>query len=118
MTERLMTLGEAAKSLHGSMTASTLRTEAARGRLRVVKIGGKLYTRATDLVAMVNSCRVEPKAPDCILEAERAAIASGSSSTGAMSTAQAAARATVQELKERLGGTSKRSTSRSRAPAA
>jgi hypothetical protein len=49
----------------GSMTASGLRKEAARGRLIIERIAGKDYTTLANIERMRELCRVEVKAPDC-----------------------------------------------------
>src|SRR5450759_4644137 len=49
----------------GSMTASGLRREAARGRLIIERIAGKDYTTLANIERMRELCRVEVKAPDC-----------------------------------------------------
>src|SRR6266851_3180879 len=48
----------------GSMTASGLRREAARGRLRVERIAGKDFTTLDEIRKMRELCRVPAKAPD------------------------------------------------------
>ncbi len=49
----------------GSMRASGLRREAARGRLAVERIAGKDYTTLRAIERMRELCRVQPKAPAC-----------------------------------------------------
>ncbi|MET3355934.1 UNVERIFIED_ORG: hypothetical protein ABID33_003861 [Xanthobacter viscosus] len=49
----------------GSMGASGLRREAARGRLAVERIAGKDYTTLRAIEEMREQCRVQPKAPAC-----------------------------------------------------
>lgn len=49
----------------GSMTASGLRREAARGRLVIERIAGKDYTTLADIRRMREKCRNQPRAPDC-----------------------------------------------------
>lgn len=49
----------------GSMGASGLRREAARGRLAVERIAGKDYTTLRAIEEMREKCRVQPKAPAC-----------------------------------------------------
>jgi hypothetical protein len=49
----------------GSMTASGLRRESARGRLVIERIAGKDYTTLANIERMRELCRVEAKAPDC-----------------------------------------------------
>src|SRR3954466_12701521 len=48
----------------GSMTASGLRREAARGRLRVERVANKDFTSLQAIDEMRKLCRVEQKAPD------------------------------------------------------
>src|SRR5262249_27410160 len=48
----------------GSMTASGLRREGARGRLIIERIAGKDYTTLANIERMRESCRVEAKALD------------------------------------------------------
>ena len=64
----------------GSMTASGLRRERARGRLVVERIAGKDYTTLANIERMRELCRVEVKAPDCGLEGDAAENRYGSSS--------------------------------------
>lgn len=49
----------------GSMGASGLRREAAKGRLAVERIAGKDYTSLQAIEKMRELCRVPPKAPAC-----------------------------------------------------
>jgi len=49
----------------GSMTASGLRREAARGHLVVERIAGKDYTTLANIERMRELCRVQAKVPDC-----------------------------------------------------
>src|ERR1035437_6692922 len=49
----------------GTMTASGLRKEAARGRLVIERIAGKDYTTLANIERMRELCRVEAKAPVC-----------------------------------------------------
>src|SRR4051794_11430326 len=48
----------------GSMTASGLRREAARGRLRIERIANKDFTSLQAIDEMRKLCRVQQKAPD------------------------------------------------------
>jgi len=54
----------------GTMTASGLRREAARGRLIVERIAGKDFTTLNHIAQMREQCRVQAKEPDFI-SAER-----------------------------------------------
>src|SRR5437899_6587138 len=49
----------------GSMTASGLRREAARGRLAIERIAGKDYTTLANIERMRELCRVEAKVHTC-----------------------------------------------------
>src|ERR1700736_1777180 len=72
----------------GSMTASGLRRECARGRLVIERIAGKDYTTLRDIGRMRELCRVEAKGrasgcetPNMIDTANSAMRPSGSSRT-------------------------------------
>ena len=65
----------------GSMTASGLRRESARGRLVVERIAGKDYTTLANIARMRELCRVEAKVPDCTLGGAGGDRHSGSSLT-------------------------------------
>jgi hypothetical protein len=96
---------------HFGFTLSTLRAEAARGRLTVYKIGRRYYTTPADIRQMVAQCRVEPKARDFTLTRSDG---SGSSETERASSALAAANATVLRLRNSSRNTSIKSIDRSR----
>jgi hypothetical protein len=49
----------------GSMSASGLRREGARGRLTIERIAGKDYTTLASIERMRELCRVEGKVPVC-----------------------------------------------------
>src|SRR5450759_5360223 len=49
----------------GSMTASGLRREAARGRLVIERTAGKDYTTLANIDRMRELCRVEARVHDC-----------------------------------------------------
>jgi hypothetical protein len=55
----------------GSMTASGLRREAARGRLTIERIAGKDFTTLRAINEMRKQCRVEAKAPVWLQPARR-----------------------------------------------
>jgi hypothetical protein len=59
----------------GSMKASGLRREAARGRLVIERVAGKDYTTLANIERMRELCRVQTKEPGygCALPAARAA---------------------------------------------
>src|SRR5258708_19160957 len=52
----------------GSMTASGLRREAARGRLHIERVAGKDYTTLEAIKRMRELCRVQAKEPGCTSE--------------------------------------------------
>lgn len=58
-----ITLNEACVVFRGTLTPSTLRAEADRGRLTIFKIGRRYYTTKHDVELMVSKCRDEAKAP-------------------------------------------------------
>jgi hypothetical protein len=91
----------------GSMTASGLRKEAARGRLVIERTAGKDYTTLHAIEEMRKLCRHQPKVRDCGSEKQGAAKRAGSpiqpsglSSTESIKRAQGAARTIVAELKD------------------
>ena len=59
--ENVITLAAAAE--HFGFAISTLRREAARGRLVTYKIGRRLYTKRRDVLDMVERCRVLRTSP-------------------------------------------------------
>jgi|SRR5262249_48433810 len=105
----------------GTMTASGLRKEAAKGRLVIERIAGKDYVSLAAIARMRELCRQNPKdrtsgsaKPDATSGAELATSPSGSSSTALIKGAQSAAEMIVRELKERSPNTSSASTSKRR----
>src|SRR5882724_7305671 len=84
----------------GSMTASGLRREGARGRLAIERIAGKDYTTIASIEHMRALCRVEARVPDFISDSVESEKLSGSSSTTAMRSAQVRARAISARLKK------------------
>src|SRR5450759_3560469 len=69
----------------GTMTASGLRREAARGRLVIERIAGKDYTTSANIERMRELCRVEAKARGftcAVLAHTLGARPCGSSATG------------------------------------
>lgn len=92
-------------------TVSTLRVEAARGRLAIYKIGNKHFTTPADIKAMIQLCRVEQKGRDFIL------IRGGSnglSETDQISSAQERVKESVARLKSSSRNTSLTNINRSR----
>src|SRR5215208_525467 len=102
----------------GSMTASGLRREAAKGRLVIERIAGKDYTTLANIRHMRLLCQLHQRAPDCGSASAVAEKPSTSSGTANISAAQAAALATVQELKRPLSATLPTSTPLQRRPKA
>lgn len=114
-----MTLFEAVAVFfpHGPLTLSSLRTEAKAGRLAVCRVAGKDLTTPGAIKELVTPCRAEnPSHPASISEPNATERRSGSSSTVAGKSAQAAARRTLQELRQRSRTTSPTSTNQPSAP--
>jgi len=107
---RLLTLQEASAKLGGKIKPRALRTEARHGRLHLTRIAGKDFVTESDLGEMLTRCRAARKDLGSGCSNAAAGSPHGSFSTEASSTAQAAAKATVQALKERLAGTSRKNT--------
>lgn len=95
----------------GSIGISSLRREAARGRLRVWRIAGKDMTTLSEIEKMVELCLV-PHSPPVSGSALQPATEKrlGSSSTADASIALAAAKLRVQKLSGGSPSTSPRST--------
>ena len=107
----------------GTMTASGLRREAARGRLVIERIAGKDYTTLANIERMRELCRVEVKAPDCgsnLRVATRKGRLSGapsmSSGTDRPSAALVSAKAKLNKLKGSLCRLSNRPIQRTSTP--
>lgn len=103
----------------GSMTASGLRREAARGRLIIEHIAGKYFTTLANIQRMRELCRKEQKASDSGLgrraEAKQAVSSvtlSGSSLMVENISQRDALRAKLQKQKQNLRLTSRLNTSR------
>ena len=105
----------------GSMTASGLRREAARGRLVIERIAGKDYTTLANIERMRELCRVEsnhrasisdPREGTSKASSERRP--SGSSSMAASTSPQDALRAKIERRSRRSQPTSQQNTSPSR----
>src|SRR5580704_7829237 len=59
-----ITLAEACKLFpHAKLTVSTLRAEAARGRLAIFRLGKRDYTTSSSMREMVRLCREENRRP-------------------------------------------------------
>jgi hypothetical protein len=101
----------------GSMTASGLRREAAKGRLVIERIAGKDYTTLANIERMRELCRVEPRArvsglsQKSAMQRESSFVAQvGSSATDRARSARAALEKTARERKGRSPSTSALST--------
>jgi hypothetical protein len=89
------------------LTVSTLRAEAARGRLEVFRIGRRDYTTAKALHEMVHRCREEdPRRVSTSTEH----AGNGSSETERLASAQVALSTTVTALKQSSPRISAKST--------
>jgi hypothetical protein len=93
----------------GSMTASGLRREAARGRLVIERTAGKDYTTLANIDRMRGLCRVEAKGHACGLsqlgaigKENSSAAPSTSSGMGRPSAALVSAKAKLNKLKGSL----------------
>jgi hypothetical protein len=102
----------------GSMTASGLRREAARGRLVIERTAGKDYTTLRNIERMRELCRVEAKDPASGCAAHNTTAADvlptqpyGLSRTANTGKARDAALMIVGELKQRSPATSAANTS-------
>jgi hypothetical protein len=91
----------------GSMTASGLRREGARGRLVIERIAGKDYTTLADIERMREVCRLHPKDRGCgsagngvTVETVSLTPPYTSSATAHIKRALAAAEMSVAQLKE------------------
>lgn len=110
---RLLTLKEACTHLAGDkITPATLRAEAARGKLDIVRLGRRDFVTVEALEQMVSACHVEQKAPVSI-SIPRAS--NGLSETDRVSSAQAALNQTIARLKSGSRNTLDRNTNRSAA---
>jgi hypothetical protein len=95
----------------GSMTASGLRRESARGRLLIERIAGKDYTTLANIERMRALCRVEVKVLGCGSASAGEEDRFGSSEMGAAKKARAVLRTILSEQSERSPPTSPASTS-------
>lgn len=83
----------------GTVSARTLRAEAARGKLAIFKIGKIYYTTLAEIDRMVEQCHVLPKVRISISVAGPDAPLNGQSGTEAVKSARAALQATMAGLK-------------------
>ena len=91
------------------LTLSTLRAEAARGRLDIFRLGKRDYTTRKSMKGMVRRCRDEDRRRGSTSTHD---ASNGSSETERAMSAQAALSQTVAALKQGLPRISARSTSR------
>jgi hypothetical protein len=96
----------------GTVSARTLRAEAARGKLAIFRIGKKYYTTVAEIERMIERCPVQPKARISISGGDPGGPPSGQSGTEA---ARAALKASMAKLKEGSRTTSRPSTGRTSA---
>jgi hypothetical protein len=89
----------------GSMTASGLRREAARGRLVIERIAGKDYTTLANIERMREQCRVEQNPLASISETVLGESQTGSFSTLERKLARVRAKGTAERLKQHLKNT-------------
>jgi hypothetical protein len=82
------------------MSASGLRSEAARGRVVIERIAGKDYTTLANIERMRELCRVAAKGPTSGSDGVEDESRSGSSSTAGESSAQVRAREISARLKK------------------
>lgn len=104
----------------GHITARTLRTERDKGRLGVVKLGGRIYTTRRDLELMIERARCPDHARDHASTSDRAAPAAPPSTSSSMErakSAQAAAQTALEMLRPPSRATSPASTRRPARPA-
>jgi hypothetical protein len=109
--ERPITLAEAAAEYR--LTVSTLRAEAARGRLDIFRLGKRDYTTPQAMRDMVRKCQDAARLRASTSTNQEA---SGSSETDRASSAQAALSQTVAALKAGLPRISGKNINRRAAP--
>lgn len=86
----------------GSMSASGLRREHARGRLTIQRIAGKDYTTLAAIAEMIEACPVAPKAPISSSKKPRWTRPAASSGTQAGSSETESARSALDAARMRL----------------
>jgi hypothetical protein len=101
--DRLITLEEAAGLLSTVMTAARLRKEGERGRLDIMRIGGRLFTTMAACEEMKRRCLLTPKHPtSSTSEPTVAQAATGSSRTADGESARASALHVAASLRRKL----------------
>ena len=107
-----ITLAEACERYGNRFTVSTLRAEAARGRLDIFRIGRRDYTTLTAMRDMVRKCQDAARLRASTSTRDED---SGSSATELALSARAALNQTVTALKQGLPNISDKSTRRAAA---
>src|SRR5690242_21917509 len=100
-TPLLLTVAAALAFPDGSMSASGLRREAARGRLVIERIAGKDFTTLANIERMRELCRVVQGLQDSTFESGVEESPIGSSSTAVARSAQERAKQISEQLKKR-----------------
>ena len=109
-----ITLAEACKLFpRARLTVSTLKREAARGRLDIFMLGRGYCTTKAAMQGMVEKCRDDGRRRDCT---STEVANNGASSTEAVSSALQRAQASVNSLKLSSRATSSRNTNQHQAP--
>ena len=110
--ERVFTLKEAVETFFpgGTWTVTSLRTEIRKGRLRPMRIAGKLCVTASSIREMLAQCRERPVLHVSTSGPDRAEVGTTSSSIVDENLALAAARMSANRLKSHSRVTSQRST--------
>lgn len=116
---RLFTLKDAAAHIDpsGTLTDTSLRTEARRGNLDLRRVAGKDFVTEADLQGMIERCLHHESRLACGSESGQGDQTPISSSTGGSSTQQAAAQMTAKGLKKLSPTTSPESGKRPARPA-
>ena len=118
---RLLTLREAARFLHDTVTVRSLRRAGRRdGKLKIIEIGRKHFTTEAALADMLTASTLTPrrqcpdraKIPDSTSENVRDGEQFGSFSPQRVKSAQAAALMSAQRLRKRANNTSPNTTER------
>lgn len=110
VTSEILTLREACALYGDKFTVSTLRAEAARGRLDIFRLGKRDYTTREAMQEMVKRCQDEGRRR---VSTSMQDEASGLSETDHASSAQAALNLSVAALRQGLPRISGKSTNRS-----
>ncbi len=95
---------------HGWLTKSSLRTEAKKGNLEIIRIAGRDFVTRSGINRMIEKCRRNENQQDF---GSGPTPELGSSRTGTAGSAQNALKMMLQERKQGSRNTSQRNTSRS-----